>query len=29
VKDRKMLDIWSRDFFRDVAGRIMVLKSEV
>lgn len=22
VKDPRMLEIWSRDFFRDVAGRI-------
>jgi predicted nucleotidyltransferase component of viral defense system len=24
VKDRRMLDIWSREFFRDVAGRIVL-----
>jgi predicted nucleotidyltransferase component of viral defense system len=26
VKDRRMLDIWSHDFFRDVAGRIEIVK---
>ena len=28
VKDRLVLDIWSHDFFRDVAGRIEIVKSE-
>lgn len=27
VKDRQALDIWSRDFFRDVAGRIRIVQS--
>lgn len=28
VKDRLVLDIWSHEFFRDVAGRIEIVKSE-
>ena len=28
IRDRQMLAVWSRDFFRDVAGRIQILGEE-